>query len=342
MAAQPPAPRWSSPGSITVDSAGDIYFGDCCSTTVRKIDTATGTVRTVAGGGSSSNDGVPATTQGYSNINAVALDGVGNLYIGDFASRIHKVNVATTTLTFPTSTAVGSLDTTDDPQMAIFSNIGNAPLNGFSGNGTITSFWLVDAASTCFPFSPVVPGASCTVPVDFKPTQSGAPFTGTLTLLDTSLNAQPSTQTIHLVGTATAGTIAAGVLTITPYPISFTTTAGVAAPSQNVTLTNTGTATLGIRAVGISGADQSAFQASLANLCPTIAVGASCNEPVSFVSTTTGSYSASYDITYYPVTGNNSTVISSAPLTGTVSGAPIAQLSPTSLTYTTPANTAAP
>jgi hypothetical protein len=332
------------PRAITLDSAGDIYFGDCCTYTVRKIDAATGTIRTVAGGGTSSNDGVPATTQGYSYVNAVALDGAGNLYIGDFDARIHKVSVATTTLTFPTSTAIGSLDPPDDPQTALFSNIGNAPLNGFSGNGAITASWLIDATSTCFPFSPVASGASCTLPVDFKPTQSGAPLTGTLTMLDTSLNAQPSTQTINLVGTATGGTSAAGVLTITPSPITFTTTAGVAAPSQNVTLTNIGTATLGIRSVGISGANQSAFQASLANLCPTIAVGASCSEPVSLLSTTFGSYSAFYDVTYYPVTTSTSTTIISAPLSGTVHAAVagVLTITPSPISFTTTAGVTAP
>jgi hypothetical protein len=67
---------------MTVDNLGNIYFGDNGNNRIRKISNATGIVTTVVGGGSSSFDGVPATTValGSANPGAIYVDRAGNLY----------------------------------------------------------------------------------------------------------------------------------------------------------------------------------------------------------------------------------------------------------------------
>ena len=74
---------------LTVDSGGNVYFIDS-NATVRKV-TPGGILSTIAGGGLSTADGVPATQSGILP-SGIGLDAAGNLYVADyFASSIRKV-----------------------------------------------------------------------------------------------------------------------------------------------------------------------------------------------------------------------------------------------------------
>ena len=85
----------SQPYDVCVDAFGSLYISDPGVNRMRRVDT-TGVITTVAGGGSSFPDGVPATNAQLSTINGVATDGAGNLYIcligGTYGPRICKVN----------------------------------------------------------------------------------------------------------------------------------------------------------------------------------------------------------------------------------------------------------
>jgi hypothetical protein len=77
------------PMGVAVDAAGNVYISDSQNYRIRKV--SGGTITTVAGGGSSTADGVPATSANLSsNLAAVAVDGAGNVYFGDY-SRLRKV-----------------------------------------------------------------------------------------------------------------------------------------------------------------------------------------------------------------------------------------------------------
>ncbi len=322
------------------DAAGDFFFGS--SGAIRKVTISTGLISTVAGINSqgfvpSSGDGGLAT-QAYINPSSVTLDPTGNLLIvgADYlGSSLRRVDASTTSLTYPTSTAVGSLDTADDPKTAILSNIGNEPLTGFSGNGAITSSWLIDASSTCFPFSPLAAGSNCTLPVDFKPTISGS-LTGTLTLLDNSLNAQPANQTIALSGTATGGS-----LSISPTTQTFTATAvGSISSSATSTITNNTSSVAYLSAGSLS--DSTDFTQTDNCKGTVLNGGGTCTVTFNFTPQSTGPLSSTYTISGADYTNNPLGTLTVA-LSGTGNPAPTPQavLNPTSLTFTTVVNTAA-
>jgi uncharacterized protein (TIGR03437 family) len=80
--------------NVAVDTTGNLYFSDPGNNRIRKINTA-GILSTVAGGGASLGDGVPATSAVINIPDGVVVDGAGNVYFSDFANnRVRKVNTA--------------------------------------------------------------------------------------------------------------------------------------------------------------------------------------------------------------------------------------------------------
>jgi hypothetical protein len=94
------AARFSYPYSVAVDSATNIYVGDAANYTVRKV-TPLGVVTTLAGlaGSFGSADGTGSAAR-FSFTQGVAVDGAGNVYVGDSANstirRITPGGVVTT------------------------------------------------------------------------------------------------------------------------------------------------------------------------------------------------------------------------------------------------------
>jgi hypothetical protein len=83
----------NSPLGVSVDIVGNIYIADYANHRVRKISTS-GIITTVAGGGLSTAENVPATSASIVPT-GVSVDPTGNVYIVDQANnRIRKVNTA--------------------------------------------------------------------------------------------------------------------------------------------------------------------------------------------------------------------------------------------------------
>jgi sugar lactone lactonase YvrE len=77
---------------LAIDNHGNIFAAD--TDRIRKIDAVTGIISTVAGGGSGTGDGIPATAAQVSGW-LVAVDGAGNLFLAD-GTTLRKVNTAGT------------------------------------------------------------------------------------------------------------------------------------------------------------------------------------------------------------------------------------------------------
>src|SRR5439155_10262907 len=88
-------------GGLTIDSAGNLFFGDCTGR-IRRIDGVTHLITTVAGNGTYgfSGDGGPATAATLGTPTGVAVDSVGNLFIADPSNlRIRRVDAGTQVIT---------------------------------------------------------------------------------------------------------------------------------------------------------------------------------------------------------------------------------------------------
>ncbi len=89
------------PTGIAVDGAGNLYITDIENSRIRKVDAATKTITTVAGGGNFlfSGDNGPATAAGIDPID-VAVDAKGNLFVADqFNDRIRRIDSLTGIIT---------------------------------------------------------------------------------------------------------------------------------------------------------------------------------------------------------------------------------------------------
>ena len=80
------------PEGVAVDEQGNVYITDSAAQRVLKVS-ASGTITTFAGGGSSLGDGGPATSAQLKTPFGVAVDRTGNVYISDSVDhRVRKVS----------------------------------------------------------------------------------------------------------------------------------------------------------------------------------------------------------------------------------------------------------
>lgn len=91
--------RLNGPQRLQIDSHGNVYIADTLNSVVRRVDAATGIIRTVAGVGGvsgSSGDGGPATAALLNHPRGLALEADRVLYIADSDNhRVRAVDLAT-------------------------------------------------------------------------------------------------------------------------------------------------------------------------------------------------------------------------------------------------------
>ncbi len=223
-----------------------------------------------------------------------------------------QVNLSPGTVTF----GAQQVGTTSAPQTVTLSN-------PTSSTVTVSSIAISGGNNTSFAQnnncgSTLAPGASCTISVTFTPTTTGT-LNSTLEATD---NAAGSPQKTTLTGT---GAVAA--VSVSPSSLNFGVQAvNTTSAPQAVTLSNSGSTTLGNIKVSITGTDTNQFAQS--NNCGTsIPGGASCTINVTFKPTVVASLSATLTIEDDAVNSPQT-----VPLSG--SGVnPGGYLSPTSLSF---------
>jgi len=214
----------------------------------------------------------------------------------------------------PTSLSFGTvaIGTTSTAKTVTLKNTGTALLT--ISAITVTGTNTADFAQTHTCGSSLAAGASCTISVTFKPTASGT-RSASLSVTD---NAPGSPQKVPLSGTGTTAKLS-------PTSLSFGTVAiGVASATKTVTLKNTGTASLTISAITITGTNATDF-AQTHTCGGSLAAGASCTFSIKFKPTASGTRTAALS-----VTDNAAGSPQKVPLSGIGT---TAKLSPTSLNF---------
>lgn len=105
---------FNQPNGIAVDQKGNVYVADQLNHKIRKI-TAAGVVTTLAGNGQAgSNDNTIGILAGFNNPRGVAVDRIGNVYVGDVGNqKIRKITPAGVVSTVAGSGVPGSHDNTN-------------------------------------------------------------------------------------------------------------------------------------------------------------------------------------------------------------------------------------
>lgn len=197
-----------------------------------------------------------------------------------------------------------------------FSNIGSATLtvSSITAGGDYTISSTSPSGGICG--GAMASGATCTITVQFGPSATGS-RTATLTITSDASNS-PTTSSLSGTGIFPA-------VSLSPSSISFgsvtTSTTSAAIP---VTLTNSGTDTLNISSISITGTDAAMFAQS--NNCgSTLGAGLSCAAlTVTFSPSSTGSKTASLSVASDATTSPDTVSLSG---TGAAPAAPATQAS---------------
>jgi FtsP/CotA-like multicopper oxidase with cupredoxin domain len=235
----------------------------------------------------------------------ISLSGVGNQSVAA---------VSPASLNYP----LQLVNTTSTAQTVTLSNTGNVAYTISSialSGGNITDYVLnyncpIGGAG-------LAGGGTCNISVGFRPTAAGPRSSSIVITTTANVNPKPA---VGLSGTGTQVNVSTPALTFAPQVV------GTQSATQQMTLTNTGPAGLGITAIALTGANPGDFtQTSTCPVGGTIAPGGSCRVTMRFAPTAVGKRTATLAIT----TNDPGTPIANVSLTGTGIQAAVS-LTPTS------------
>jgi len=134
--------RISNPTGMVIDDIGNLYFSDTGNDRIRKIDTKTGIISTIAGTGKkkTTKDGMLAIDTNLSNPLGLAMDKKGNLfYVDRGTNRIRKIDLTTNIVT--TIAGTGKSGFSGDGKLAKKAKLSNPTGIAFDKAGNL---YIVD------------------------------------------------------------------------------------------------------------------------------------------------------------------------------------------------------
>lgn len=176
---------FSYPEGVAVDGAGNVYVADQNNSMLKKIAPTcfdSGCVVTLG--------------RSFSFPVGVALDGNENIYVvNQFYNSVQRLDLQDAPSLSFTGVAAGS---SSAPQVVTLSNNGNLPLTISALSATNAS---LDGDTTCDTSTAVAAGGGCSMSIEFIPAAQGSQNTGSVSITDNTLYANPNlTQTVALSG----------------------------------------------------------------------------------------------------------------------------------------------
>jgi hypothetical protein len=204
-----------------------------------------------------------------------------------------NVAVFPSTLTF---SGIQAVDTTSAAQNFVLADLNDYPIgHPLSVALQPSSNFVLTQGSTC----PASSTQTCTLAVAFAP-QAAGNISETATITDQTTGLQA-----HLYLNGTAGS-AAYILSTSSVTFPARTTGTTSVPTT-VTLTSTGTQTLTVSSITITGVVNNNFTQT--NNCSSLPVNATCSINITFAPTVTGPQSATLQITSNALAGTNTIAI---------------------------------
>jgi sugar lactone lactonase YvrE len=208
-----------SPEGLAIDSSGNLYIADSHNHRVRRIETSTGAITTVAGTGAAgfSGDSGSAVTAALSLPQGLTIDPQGNVYLADTANhRVRRIDATHGTIStiagegtqaFAGDGGPAAAANLDSPRSAVVSDAGSLVIAD-TGNRRIREIMSDASLQTVAGLGATSPGAialSGATVVSYgaghlvATLNSAIPATGSVTFLDSYGGASSTVATVSLV-----------------------------------------------------------------------------------------------------------------------------------------------
>lgn len=271
------------PEAVAVDAAGDLYIADTGNYRIRRV--SNGTISTVAGDGEQiySGDGEAATSAGLDTPTGIAVDAAGNLYIAD--SHNQRIRMVNPSGIISTAAGKGALGYSGDGGSASQASLAQPTGVSVDAAGNI---YIADSENNVI--RQVSNGIIHTIAGDGNEGYGGDNGAALSATLDTPRSASPDA----FGNVAIADRLNQRIRTMELPELTFSSQpAGSTSVPQDVTLSNTGTGSLQVQTVSLTGSFILAGGGSCSAVPITLAAGASCTVDIAFAPTSSGPASGS-------------------------------------------------